>query len=89
MNLNEAVEVKHKPSVLALDGEQEIELGMENRIYIRLTRDGPWLIDIQGALKEAARNGFFTERALEEERGQRTVSCKEGSHGSCRERIKE
>lgn len=65
INLNEAVEVIHKPSVLALDGEREVEVGRKDRIFIRLTRDGPWLIDIKEALKEAAQNGFFMNRVLE------------------------
>jgi len=59
INLNEAVEVNHKPSVLALDGEREVETGKKDHISIRLTNKGPYVVDIKGALKEAAQKGFF------------------------------
>jgi predicted polyphosphate/ATP-dependent NAD kinase len=64
IDLNQRIEVKQKPSVLALDGERELEVGEEDCISIRLTRDGPWLIDIKRALEEAARRGFFESRPL-------------------------
>ena len=62
INLRKAVEVKHKPSVLALDGEREVEVGRKDNISIHLTKKGPWLIDIKATLKEAAQNGFFRDR---------------------------
>ncbi|MGD0919118.1 MAG: NAD(+)/NADH kinase [Thermodesulfobacteriota bacterium] len=62
IKLNEAVEVNHKPSVLALDGEREVETGKKDRISIRLTNNGPYVVDIKGALKEAAQKGFFINR---------------------------
>ena len=65
IHLNEAVQVNHKPCVLALDGEREVEVGRRDRISIRLSKDGPCVIDIKGALKEAARNGFFMNQTLE------------------------
>jgi predicted polyphosphate/ATP-dependent NAD kinase len=37
----------------------EIEIDKKDRISIRLTNNGPYVIDIKGALKEAAQNGFF------------------------------
>jgi len=62
IDLNQMIEVKQRPSVLALDGEREIEVGEEDCISIRLTKGGPWLIDIKGVLKEAARRGFFVNK---------------------------
>ena len=64
IDLNQMIEVKQRPSVLALDGEREVEVGKEDCISIRLTKEGPWLIDIKGALEEAARRGFFESRPL-------------------------
>jgi predicted polyphosphate/ATP-dependent NAD kinase len=62
IKMNEAVEVDHKPSILALDGEREVEVGKRDHISIRLTNKGPYVIDIKETLKEAAQNGFFVNR---------------------------
>jgi len=64
IHLNEAVEVnlKHKSAILALDGEREVEVERDDRISIRLTKNGPYVIDIQRAMEESAKNGFFVER---------------------------
>jgi predicted polyphosphate/ATP-dependent NAD kinase len=61
IELEDKVKVKHRPSILALDGEREVELGREDRIDIRLTSNGPRVIDVKRALKEAARRGFFLQ----------------------------
>ncbi len=68
IHLNETVEVnhKHKPAVLALDGEREVEVERDDRISIRLTENGPYVIDIHRALEESANNGFFIDRILKE-----------------------
>ena len=68
IHLNEAVEINHKPSVLALDGEREVEVRKKDHISIRLTNNGPHVIDIKKALQEAAQNGFFINRASEEQK---------------------
>lgn len=60
IHLNEAVNIGHKPSVLALDGEREVEVGRNDHISIRLTNDGPYVVDIKKALEESAKKGFFT-----------------------------
>jgi hypothetical protein len=62
------IEVKQRPSVLALDGEREIEVGKGDCISIRLTNEGPWLIDIKGALKDAARRGFLKSQPLDDKK---------------------
>jgi len=62
INMNDAVAIDHKPSILALDGEREVEVGKKDSISIRLTKNGPYVIDIKEALKEAAQNGFFMTR---------------------------
>ena len=62
INMNEAVAIDHKPSILALDGEREVEVKKKDHISIRLTKNGPYVIDIKRALKEASQNGFFKTR---------------------------
>lgn len=64
LDLGEGVEVQHKPSVLALDGEREIEVGRDDHIYTRLTNNGPRVISIERAMAEAAKTGFFRSHAL-------------------------
>jgi predicted polyphosphate/ATP-dependent NAD kinase len=65
LDLSEGVEVTHKPSILALDGEREVEVDKDDHIYIRLTSNGPRVIDIKRALGEAASSGFFIGQVLE------------------------
>ncbi len=60
ISLGEAVEIRWKPSVLALDGEREVEVGRSASLRVRLTGNGPKVVDIPRALEEAARNGFFS-----------------------------
>jgi predicted polyphosphate/ATP-dependent NAD kinase len=59
LKIGEEVEVTFKPSVLALDGEREIEIRKEERVRIRLSKDGPRIVDICQALEQAAKSGFF------------------------------
>lgn len=44
---------------IALDGEREIELSEDRRAMIRVSADGPRVVDIDQALIEAARQGVF------------------------------
>ncbi len=60
LSMGETVEVHWKPSILALDGEREVEVGRNSTLQVRLTKKGPRVVDIPRALEEAARNGFFT-----------------------------
>ncbi len=60
LSLGDSVEIRWKPSILALDGEREVEVGRNSRLRVRLTGNGPRVVDISQALEEAARNGFFT-----------------------------
>ncbi|MFQ6059185.1 MAG: ATP-NAD kinase family protein [Anaerolineae bacterium] len=59
LGVGEEIEVTHKPSILALDGEREVEVGRGDEVRIRLSREGPCVIDLKRALEEAARSGFF------------------------------
>jgi len=59
LRVGEEVEVACKPSVLALDGEREVEVRRGERVCIRLSQKGPRVVDIRRALEEAARSGMF------------------------------
>jgi len=59
LELNEEVELKTSPSLLALDGERETE--MKGRITAKITRNGPRVIDYKKTLKLAAERGFFDD----------------------------
>jgi hypothetical protein len=47
---------------LAFDGEREIVLEPGMRANVRLTADGPRVLDAHGVLRAAARAGVFAER---------------------------
>ena len=53
------VSVETTPSVVALDGEREVDVLPADDVRIRLQTDGPLVVDIEKTLKEAARKGFF------------------------------
>ncbi len=46
-------------SIIALDGEREVEIRPEDQIEIELVRDGPRVIRMRETLETAARAGFF------------------------------
>ena len=62
IELGEEVELSLKPCLIALDGERELRVGARDEVKVRLERDGPRVIDINKAIREAAREGFFTSR---------------------------
>ena len=55
----EEVEVLHKPSVIALDGEREITIKGSDRVKVRLQNDGPPVVNIEKTIREAVSRGFF------------------------------
>jgi predicted polyphosphate/ATP-dependent NAD kinase len=62
IRLGEEVEVTFKPSLMALDGERELKVNARDEVKVRLERDGPRVVDINRAIKEAATKGFFIRR---------------------------
>jgi ATP-NAD kinase N-terminal domain len=44
---------------IALDGERELEIGDQDSVVVRLRKDGPIVVNVDAALKEAARAGLF------------------------------
>ena len=59
IGFGEAVTVTHKPGLLALDGEREFKIEIGDTVLLTVERDGPRVVNIPAAVKEAAANGFF------------------------------
>ncbi len=55
----DGVMVKHKPSVIALDGEREITVKDSDQVKIRLQPDGPPVVNIEKTIRAAVEQGFF------------------------------
>ena len=47
------------PGILAFDGDRSIELKEGQEITLQVRRDGPWIIESQQIMNEAARLGLF------------------------------
>lgn len=54
--------VTHAPTVLALDGEREIPIKADELIEIRLTQNGPHVVNVEAALQVASRAGMFISK---------------------------
>ena len=61
--IGDTVEVKAKPSLLALDGEREVQVRPEMQVSVRLSDQGPLVVDVGKALHEATQCNFFTQGA--------------------------
>ncbi len=62
VEIGEEIEVKEVPCVIALDGEREVEIREGEKAFIRLTFDGPRVVDVKSTLREAAIREFFILR---------------------------
>jgi predicted polyphosphate/ATP-dependent NAD kinase len=62
IGVGEYIGVEFKPTVLALDGEREIEVYEEDDVRIHLERDGPLIVNVEAVLGEAATKGRFKRR---------------------------
>lgn len=58
IKIDEEVAVSDVPCVIALDGEREVEVREGERASIRLAYDGPYVVNIKEALREAVRKGY-------------------------------
>jgi predicted polyphosphate/ATP-dependent NAD kinase len=69
LSIGDEVEVTHKPSILALDGEREVEVEPEMQVKVRLTERGPLVVDLSKALREAAQHNLFTQKTTGQTNG--------------------
>lgn len=58
------ISVQYAPSILALDGEREMLLQPGDQVKVRLTENGPLLIDLHRTLDLAARQGLMVKTEL-------------------------
>lgn len=56
--IGEEVQVTNGPLVIALDGEREVEVGEGDKVSIKLTFDGPNVVDVRLALRQAVAKGY-------------------------------
>jgi hypothetical protein len=59
MNVDEEVEIATVPSVLALDGEREVEVHRGQDARIRLEKDGPLVVDVSRTMNSAMKRGVL------------------------------
>lgn len=59
MVLGAEVVLEQRAGTLALDGERQLEVFPEQRLHVRLTRNGPRLVDVHACLRKAMRAGLF------------------------------
>jgi len=59
LSIGEEVSLDSNAKMLALDGEREIEIYEQRAISIRLTQNGPCVVDIPHCMEVAARSGVF------------------------------
>ncbi|MFQ6110808.1 MAG: ATP-NAD kinase family protein [Nitrospinota bacterium] len=57
--LGTCVAVEPAPCMLALDGEREIYVGRGEEVRLRLSGEGPWVLDLEAVLKESAEKGLL------------------------------
>lgn len=62
LRVGESVRVTQFPNVLALDGERTLVHHQAARVEIRLSADGPRVVDIRATMRAAAAKGYFVER---------------------------
>ena len=57
--LGEPVEIDRRPSVIALDGERQFSAPPDQRVEVSVSAEGPRVVAVDAALREAARLGVF------------------------------
>ncbi len=62
LKAQERVALNLFPSIIALDGEREVEIYSQARHEIMLNQDGPRVVDITATLRQASEKGFFRKR---------------------------
>lgn len=66
--VGDEVTLTSAPSTIALDGERYIEVYGTRTITVRLTNDGPRVVDIARCMEEATRRGVFQRLGTSNER---------------------
>ncbi len=61
LEIGDRVAIEDPPSIIALDGEREVEFGHGDTGHIGLEATGPWVVDVRRALAGAVHRGFFAD----------------------------
>ena len=59
MGVGEGVDIGLRPCTIALDGERALSVGAEQSATVTLREDGPLVVDVEAAIREATRVGVF------------------------------
>ena len=59
IDIGEAVDIGLRPCTIALDGERALSVGAEQSARVTLRDNGPLVVDVEGAIREATRLGVF------------------------------
>ena len=59
MGVGEAEDIGMRPCTIALDGERALSVGAEQTAQVTLREDGPLVVDVEKAIREATRLGVF------------------------------
>ncbi len=60
MAVGESVDIQSAPAVVALDGEREVEIKKSQKAAIRLSADGPLVVDVEKTMTAAMEKKIFT-----------------------------
>ena len=52
------------PGVIALDGDRDLKIGEGSVATVTLRRDGPWVIDVEAAMRWAVGQGMMAPPQL-------------------------
>lgn len=69
LELGEKVPLTFSPSIIAFDGEREVEVYSTGRFNLMLGMDGPKVVDIAETLYQAIQKGFFHLRGKKGKKG--------------------
>ncbi len=61
VQVGEKAEIGLKPCTIALDGERTFTVRESQEAHVSLSRNGPSVVSVEAALREAALNGVFTQ----------------------------
>ena len=59
VEVGEAIEIAMRPCTIALDGERALRVGSEESAHVTLRNNGPLVVDVEAAIREATRLGVF------------------------------
>lgn len=58
LNIGDEVKIAGGPCIMALDGEREVEVAEGDEVSVKLTFDGPMVVDTRLALEQAVAKGY-------------------------------